>query len=69
MTLDKRPVNACSLELELENHLGLRMKKFVPVDLDLTDYDQERFKKQLDLETVKITLTSNPEKAKEYEME
>lgn len=42
---------------------------FVPTNFDLVDYDRELLKKQLDLETVKITLTLNEEKAKEYEVE
>lgn len=45
------------------------MKVFVPTNFDLVDYDKELLKKQLDLETVKITLTKNDEKAKEYEMD
>ena len=44
------------------------MKRFVPTNFDLTDYDRELFKKQMDLETVEITLTKDPEKAKEYEL-
>ena len=45
------------------------MKKFVPTNIDLTDYDKDLFKKQLDLESVKITLTKDPAKAIEYEVE
>ena len=44
------------------------MKKFLPTNLDLVDYDKELLKKQLDLETVEVTLTQDPAKAKEYEM-
>ena len=44
------------------------MKKYVPSNFDLTDYDRELFKKQMDLETVRITLTKDEEKAKEYEI-
>ena len=44
------------------------MKKYVPSNFDLVDYDKELLKKQLDLETVEITLTQDPEKAKEYEL-
>ena len=29
---------------------------YVPKDFDLPDYDRELFKKQMDLETVRITL-------------
>jgi hypothetical protein len=32
-----------SMELQLEQNLDVRMKKFVPTDFDLTDYDKERF--------------------------
>lgn len=45
MSLDKRHLNAPNLEMELENHLSIRMKKFVPTNLDLVDYDRELFKK------------------------
>lgn len=69
MSLDKRPLSANTLEHELENHLSLRMKKFIPANIDLVDYDKDLLKKQLDLETVKITLTRNEEKAKEYEVD
>lgn len=44
------------------------MKKYLPTDFDLIDYDRELLKKQLTLETVDITLTSEPEKAKEYKI-
>lgn len=40
----------------LEQNLSERMKKFVPANLDLTDFESERLSKQLDLETVRITL-------------
>lgn len=43
------------------------MKKFVPVNIDLVDYDRELFKKQLDLETVKITLNRDAAKEIEYQ--
>ena len=33
------------------------MKKLLPNNFDLIDYDRELLKKQLDLETVKITLS------------
>lgn len=52
LSIDKRALNASTLEQELENHLSLRMKTFVPTDFDLVDYDKEIFKKNLDLETV-----------------
>lgn len=45
------------------------MKKFVPVNIDLVDYDKELLKKQLDLETVEITLKHDQDKAKEYDIE
>ena len=56
------------------------MKKFVPTNFDLSisilfnmksiaDYDKELMKKQLDLDTVEITLTKDEEKAKQYEMD
>ena len=44
------------------------MKKFLPTDFDLVDYDKELLKKQLDLETVEITLVLDDEKATEYEI-
>lgn len=44
------------------------MKKFIPSNLDLVDYDKELMKKQLDLEVMEITLTRDEEKAKEYEI-
>ncbi|CDW79166.1 UNKNOWN [Stylonychia lemnae] len=69
LSLDRRHINASSLEQELENHLAMRMKKFVPTNMDLTDYDKDLFKKQLDLETVNVTITKDPAKAIEYEIE
>ena len=42
---------------------------FIPTNYDLVDYDKELLKKQLDLVTVQVTITKNPEKAKQYEME
>lgn len=44
------------------------MKKFIPTDFDLVDYDQELFKKQIDLETVQITISRDEEKEQEYEV-
>lgn len=44
------------------------MKKFVPTDFDLVDYDKEIFKKNLDLETVQITLSRDEEKELDYEI-
>ena len=41
-----------TLEQFLEQQLALRMKKFLPTNFDLTDYDKELFKKQMDLEIV-----------------
>ena len=67
MQAEQRPEQ--SLENLLESQLSKRMKIFVPTNFDLVDYDKELFKKQLDLETVKITLTKNEEKAKQYEVE
>lgn len=43
------------------------MKKFLPTNFDLVDYDRELFKKQMDLEKVEITLSRDEEKEKEYE--
>lgn len=45
------------------------MRKFVPANLDLVDYDRELFKKQIDLETVEITLTRDHAKEIEYEVD
>ena len=44
------------------------MKKFVPTNLDLTDFDSERLSKQCDLETVRITLSRDAAKEEEYEI-
>lgn len=38
------------------------MKKYIPTNFDLIDYDKELLKKQLDLETVEITLKRDAEK-------
>ena len=43
------------------------MKKFIPSNFDLVDYDRELFKKQMELETVQITLTRDAEKELEYD--
>ncbi len=51
LTLESRPEGE-TLENLLEFQLAKRMKKFLPSDFDLVDYDRELFKKQLDLETV-----------------
>lgn len=51
-----------NLESDLEHNLSLRMKKYLPGDFDLVDYDRELLKKQLDLETVTISLSHVPEK-------
>ena len=40
------------MEAEVEKSLTVRMKKFIPSNFDLVDYDRELLKKQLDLETV-----------------
>lgn len=40
------------------------MKRFLPTNFDLVDYDKELLKKQLDLEKVTITLARNSEKEK-----
>ena len=53
----------------MELQLSRRMKKFVPSNLDLVDYDKELLKKQLQLETVEITLTKDEVKAKEYNLD
>jgi len=50
------------VEQEVENHLKLRMKQYIPQDFDLVDYDRELLKKQLDLETVRVTLKRDPER-------
>ncbi len=43
------------------------MKKFVPTNFDLVDYDRELLKKQLDLETVEVTLKRDAEREAEPE--
>ena len=50
------------MEHELEYNLSLRMKKYLPSNFDLVDYDHELLKKQLDLETVTVSLSHVPEK-------
>jgi hypothetical protein len=45
------------------------MKRYVPKDFDLTDYDKELFQKQMDLETVEITLTPDAAKAIEFDVD
>jgi hypothetical protein len=44
------------------------MKKILPSNFDLVDYDKELLKKQLDLETVVINITQNEDLAKKYEI-
>lgn len=56
------------MEATLEQNLAMRMKKFLPTNFDLIDYDKELFKKQMDLEKVEITLTRDEEKEMEYEI-
>ena len=51
-----------NLEYDLEQSLSLRMKKYLPSNFDLIDYDRELLKKQLDLETVTVSLSHMPEK-------
>ncbi len=51
-----------NLEHDLEHSLSLRMKKYLPSNFDLIDYDRELLKKQLDLETVTVSLSHIPEK-------
>lgn len=55
-SFESRPEHGKTVEQEVENHLSLRMKKFLPQNFDIVDYDRELLKKQLDLETVQITL-------------
>lgn len=43
------------------------MKNFVPTNFDLVDYDRELLKKQLDLETVEVTLKRDAEREAEPE--
>ena len=43
------------------------MKKYVPTNFDLVDYDRELLKKQLDLETVEVTLKRDAERETEPE--
>jgi hypothetical protein len=43
------------------------MKTFVPTNFDLVDYDKELLKKQLDLETVEVTLKRDAEREAEPE--
>jgi hypothetical protein len=38
------------------------MKKYLPTNFDLVDYDRELLNKQLDLETVEITLKRDGER-------
>lgn len=42
------------------------MKKFIPTNFDLVDYDKELLKKQLDLEIVRITLDRDSEREFRY---
>jgi hypothetical protein len=67
-SIDSRPLETSSLEATLEQNLALRMKKFLPTNFDLVDYDKELFKKQLDLEKVEITLTRDHDRELEYEL-
>ena len=41
------------------------MKKLLPQDFDLTDFDKEQMKKQLDLTVVEVTLSRDPEREAE----
>ena len=43
------------------------MKKFIPSDFDLIDYDEQLLKKQLDLETVRIILNRDAEREEEFQ--
>lgn len=45
------------------------MKRFIPSDFDLVDYDRELLKKQLDLETVEISLKRDHDKELEIQAE
>lgn len=67
-TLDNRPTKGKTIESVLEEQLAKRMKKFIPTDFDLVDYDKELLKKQLDIQSIKVTLIKDDEKAKEYDM-
>lgn len=51
-----------TLEQELENNLSVRMKKYLPTNFDLVDYDRELLNKQLDLDKVEITLKRDAER-------
>ena len=42
------------------------MKRFLPTNFDLVDYDKELLKKQLDLEIVRITLERDAEREERY---
>ena len=59
LSIASRSLECQTVEQELEQHLSLRMKKFIPSNFDLVDYDRELFKKQMDLETVQITLNKD----------
>eukprot|EP00347_Sterkiella_histriomuscorum_P011097 403373765 len=69
LSLDKRILSASSFEMELENHLTIRMQKLLPKDFDIVEYDKELLQKQLDLETVEITLTQDAAKAIEFDVD
>ena len=57
LSLDKRPFTSTTLEQELENHLSIRMRSIIPAEIDLTDYDKELLTKNLDIETLEVTIT------------
>lgn len=42
------------------------MKKFLPSNYDLVDYDKEILKKQLDLEIVRVTMERDAEREERY---
>lgn len=49
-----------------EVHLGKRLRVFVPSNLDSIDYDRDLFKKQMQLETVEITLKRDQVKEEKF---
>jgi hypothetical protein len=55
-SFENRPTDIATLEQEVEANLSKRMRKYLPTNFDLVDYDRDLLKKQLDLETVQVAL-------------
>jgi hypothetical protein len=49
----------------VEESLKVRMKKFIPGNIDLVDYDRELLQKQLELQIMEITLKRDAEREAE----